>query len=103
MKYHLGSHNIPLNSMFMTWMNTASPYAWVNKNRLSHRTHTHAQTQGYPAKDPSRNLAICWECSEEGVKGKLLRAPVKTTFHTAASSKALHASVAVVKNILDWL
>lgn len=102
MKYYLGPYNIPLGSMFMTWMNTASTHAWVNKNRLSCLTHAHAQTEGSPTNDPSMTLAVCWECGKKGDKGKLPRARVKTTFYTAARSKALHASVAIVKNIPDW-
>lgn len=67
-------------------------------NTRSHK-HTHRNTDQFPRYEFLAGL----ECGEEGVKGNLLIAYVQILLHISMSFKDLHASLTIVKNILNWL
>jgi hypothetical protein len=65
-------------------------------------THTHTHTESL-TNSFHRNLAVWVQCEEEGVKGDLLIANAQITSYISMSFKDLHASLTIVKNILNWL
>lgn len=66
-------------------------------------SHMQANTQNHWPVCLDLNFAVGLECEEEGVKGDLLIAYVQIIFYISMSFEDLHASLTIVKNILNWL
>lgn len=80
-------------------------YDWEKEKQTNQEanTHSHKHTHRNTDQFPRYEFLAGLECGEEGVKGNLLIAYVQILLHISTSFKDLHASLTIVKNILNWL
>ena len=70
------------------------------KPQTNKHTYTHTDTL---TNSLATNSVVGLKCGEQGVKGGLLIAYVQIILYISMIIKDLHASVTIVKNILNWL